>query len=108
MYDQKTVRMYEVERVLKECEAGQDEYGTMCYTYQALAKLDTLATDRIAIVTRCSECRHCFDADRKTPYDGEDWWYCEEWDTDVNAYASDPYRFFCADGERREDEISTK
>ena len=54
------------------------------------------------IVTRCSECMYCFDEDRETPYDGESWWYCARWDKETNAYGTDPYRFFCADGEVKE------
>ena len=54
-------------------------------------------------LVRCYECRHCFDigGDPMTPYDGEDWWYCARWDTDTSANRADPYKFFCADGERR-------
>lgn len=50
---------------------------------------------------RCSECMYCFNEDRETPYDGESWWYCARWDKETNVHGTDPYRFFCADGERR-------
>lgn len=55
-------------------------------------------------VVRCAECRHCFDlgGDPMEPYDGESEWYCDRWDTETSARWKDPYKFFCADGERRE------
>ena len=54
-------------------------------------------------VVRCAECRYCYDIgqDPMEPYDGEDVWHCEMWDREVSAYQVDPYRFFCARGERR-------
>ena len=54
-------------------------------------------------VVRCAECKHCFDAgpDPMVPYDGEDVWHCEMWGREASAYQVDPYRFFCARGERR-------
>ena len=57
-----------------------------------------------APVVRCAYCKHCFDigSDPMEPYDGESEWYCELFDRDTSAYEIDPYRFFCADGERRE------
>lgn len=56
-----------------------------------------------AEVVRCAECRHCYDAgpDPLVPYDGEDVWHCEMWGREASAYQVDPYRFFCAKGERR-------
>ena len=55
-------------------------------------------------VVRCADCKHCFDADGDpmVPYDGESEWYCARWDKETSAYGTDPYRFYCADGERRE------
>lgn len=57
-----------------------------------------------APVVRCAYCKHCFDLsnDPMEPYDGESEWYCERFDRDTSAYEIDPYRFFCADGERRD------
>ena len=57
-------------------------------------------------VVRCKNCKHCFsiDSDPLTPYDGESHWYCEKFDYDWNVLALDPCRFFCADGERRDEE----
>jgi hypothetical protein len=59
-----------------------------------------------APVVMCAYCKHCFDmgSDPMEPYDGESEWYCERFDRDTSAYEIDPYRFFCADGERRESE----
>ena len=59
-----------------------------------------------APVVRCAYCKHCFDlsSDPMEPYDGESEWYCERFDRDTSAYEIDPYRFFCADGERRDDD----
>ena len=56
-----------------------------------------------AAVVRCAECRYCYDVgqDPLEPYDGEDVWHCEMWGREVSAYQVDPYRFFCARGERR-------
>lgn len=61
------------------------------------------AVDAVPVV-RCAECRHCFDLgnDPMEPYDGESEWYCDRWDTETSARWKDPYKFFCADGERRE------
>ena len=53
-------------------------------------------------VVRCAECRYCVDADRDTPYDGDEEWYCRRWERYVSAYSVDPYRFYCAAGEKRE------
>lgn len=61
---------------------------------------DIPAVDAVPVV-RCSECRYCFNEDRETPYDGESWWYCERWNKETNVHGTDPYRFFCADAERR-------
>ena len=60
------------------------------------------AVDAVPVV-RCAECKHCFDAgpDPMVPYDGEDVWHCEMWGREASAYQVDPYRFFCARGERR-------
>lgn len=49
----------------------------------------------------CKDCKHCFDADRETPYDGDEEWYCRRWERYVSAYSVDPYRFYCAAGEAR-------
>lgn len=57
-------------------------------------------------VVRCADCKYCFDwgGDPMEPYDGESEWYCERWDKETSAYGTDPYRFYCADGERRDDD----
>ena len=55
-------------------------------------------------VVRCAGCRYCVDADRDTPYDGDEEWYCKRWERYVSAYSIDPYRFYCAAGERRDKE----
>lgn len=57
-------------------------------------------------VVRCAYCKHCYDmgSDPMEPYDGESEWYCARFDRDTSAYEIDPYRFYCADGERRESE----
>ena len=59
-----------------------------------------------APVVRCAYCKHCYDMgnDPMEPYDGESEWYCARFDRDTSAYEIDPYRFFCADGERRDDD----
>lgn len=59
-----------------------------------------------APVVRCAYCKHCYDMgnDPMVPYDGESEWYCARFDRDTSAYEIDPYRFFCADGERRDSE----
>lgn len=61
-----------------------------------------------APVVRCAYCKHCFDmgSDPMEPYDGESEWYCERFDRDTSAYEIDPYRFYCADGERRDDDAA--
>ena len=63
------------------------------------------AVDAVPVV-RCAYCKQCFDmgSDPMEPYDGESEWYCARFDRDTSAYEIDPYRFFCADGERRESE----
>lgn len=79
---------------------------------EALEKLDEkneqadITTADAAAVVRCAECRHCYDAgpDPLVPYDGEDVWHCEMWGREASAYQVDPYRFFCARGERRNGE----
>ncbi len=65
------------------------------------------AVDAVPVV-RCAYCKHCFDmgSDPMEPYDGESEWYCERFDRDTSAYEIDPYRFFCADGERRNDDAA--
>lgn len=57
-------------------------------------------------VVRCRDCRYCFsaDSDPLTPYDGESTWYCDRFDFDVDVLALDPCRFYCADGERRDED----
>lgn len=52
-------------------------------------------------VVRCKDCKHCFDYDKKTPYDGECEWYCKRWNKTFNSYLIDPYKFYCAEGKRR-------
>jgi hypothetical protein len=68
-------------------------------------KLQFVYTSDCVPVVRCAYCKHCFDLsnDPMGPYDGESEWYCERFDRDTSAYEIDPYRFFCADGERRDD-----
>ena len=71
----------------------------------AIQELKALpAVDAVPVV-RCAYCKHCFDmdSDPMEPYDGESEWYCDRFDRDTSAYEIDPYRFYCADGERRED-----
>lgn len=65
------------------------------------------AVDAVPVV-RCAYCKHCFDmgSDPMEPYDGESEWYCERFDRDTSAYEIDPYRFYCADGERRDDDAA--
>lgn len=60
-------------------------------------------SDMVAVV-RCAHCKYCYDisSDPMIPYDGDSEWYCERFDRDTSAYEIDPYRFYCADGERRE------
>lgn len=69
-------------------------------------KLQFVYTSDCVPVVRCAYCKHCFDmgSDPMEPYDGEREWYCERFDRDTSAYEIDPYRFFCADGKRRDDE----
>ena len=78
------------------------------YTYDAervfKRMIDNAPTVDAVPVVRCSECRYCFNEDRETPYDGESWWYCERWNKETNVHGTDPYRFFCADGESRDGE----
>lgn len=56
-------------------------------------------------VVRCRDCKYCFstDNDPLTPYNGETDWYCEEFDVDWHVLTLDPNRFYCANGERREE-----
>lgn len=58
----------------------------------------------IVPVVRCRDCKHCFSCenDPMTPYDGETDWYCAEFDVDWHVLTLDPNRFYCANGERRE------
>ena len=69
-------------------------------------KLQFVYTGEVVPVVRCAYCKYCFDmgSDPMEPYDGESEWYCERFDRDTSAYEIDPYRFFCADFERRESE----
>lgn len=71
-------------------------------------KLDFVHVRDCVPVVRCAYCKHCFDLsnDPMEPYDGESEWYCERFDRDTSAYEIDPYRFFCADGERRDDDAA--
>ena len=65
------------------------------------------AVDAVPVV-RCAYCKHCFDlsTDPMEPYDGESEWYCERFDRDTSAYEIDPYSFFCADGEWRDEDAA--
>lgn len=84
--------------------AAIDAHKRAAYWQDGERKIAELpAVDAVPVV-RCKDCKHCFDEDRETPYDGESWWYCGRWDKETCAYGTDPYRFYCADGERREDE----
>lgn len=66
--------------------------------------VDAMPAADAEVVVRCAECRHCFDIgqDPMVPYDGEDVCHCEMWGREASAYQVDPYRFFCAKGERRD------
>ena len=95
-----------------ECECCP--YENVCFGDDEVELFDTLARDALALLkaqeprVRCAYCKHCFDMsnDPMEPYDGESEWYCERFDRDTSAYEIDPYRFFCADGERRDDDGS--
>ena len=66
---------------------------------------DVIYTSDARPVTRCAWCRHCYDAGDApqllTPYDGVDVWYCDVLGFTVSSYARDPYKWYCAAGERR-------
>jgi hypothetical protein len=72
--------------------------------------LDGVPAVDAAPVVRCAYCKHCFDmgSDPMEPYDGESEWYCARFDRDTSAYEIDPYRFFCADGERRDEDAADR
>lgn len=67
---------------------------------------DAPAVDAVPVM-RCRNCIHCFntDSDPMEPYDGEAHWYCDEFDTDWNVLQLDPNRFYCANGDRRDDDV---
>ena len=57
----------------------------------------------------CSDCKHCFDlknADPMTPYsgNGDGSFFCTSFDMDFYAPRYRAEAFYCADGERRENE----
>lgn len=63
-------------------------------------------SDRVDVV-RCKDCRHCFElsaTDPMTPYcGGADGFFCEAFDMDFYTPHYDAGKYYCADGERRED-----
>lgn len=83
-----------------------DEYGVsvLCGAVDLVIK-GLPSVDAVPVV-RCAECKYCFDwgSDPMEPYDGESEWYCERWDKETSAYGTDPYRFYCEDGERRDED----
>jgi hypothetical protein len=100
----------EIEEYIEEYSELEPETGyhnlKWCAMEEAKDVLSKLpAVDAVPVV-RCAYCKHCFDmgSDPMEPYDGESEWYCERFDRDTSAYNIDPYRFFCADGERRDSE----
>lgn len=95
------MRLIDKDAVLKLCSKSGEGVVSYEEVEEKLPEIDA------EIVTRCSECRHCYNEDCETPYDGGAWWYCARWDKGTNAYGTDPYRFYCADGERREDNDKT-
>jgi hypothetical protein len=76
------------------------------WTVKQMDKLQFVYTSDCVPVIRCASCKHCFDigSDPMEPYDGESEWYCARFDGNTSAYEIDPYRFFCACGERRDDD----
>lgn len=79
----------------------------MCMPWSEVERmLRELPAVDAAPVVRCRDCKHCFSCenDPMTPYDGETDWYCAEFDVDWHVLTLDPNRFYCANGERREDE----
>lgn len=73
-------------------------------------KLDFVHVRDCVPVIRCAYCKHCFDigSDPMEPYDGESEWYCARFDRHTSAYEINPYRFFCADGERRDEDAADR
>lgn len=92
-------------RILGRCNANfYWEDGEPIPAAEIAAAVEMAIEALEAAPVRCAECRFCYDVgeDPMVPYDGESEWYCEKWDEETSAYGTDPYRFYCADGERRE------
>lgn len=84
----------------------QEKSCVSCPLYEDHYCVDTLVSlirekigqaERAAKVN-CSQCVHC----EKSCYAG--FWHCEAWDQEISMAAHDPEKYFCAEGERREDE----
>lgn len=104
----KVRELFRVAETCDKCQQSNIDCGSERASYYTprdiCGLLDETEEADVVQVVRCSECRYCFDEDRETPYDGESWWYCERWDKETNVHGTDPYRFFCADGESRDGE----
>lgn len=42
----------------------------------------------------CTDCKHC------TKSDLAGFWHCEAWGQEISMKVHDPYKYFCAEGER--------
>ena len=86
--------------------AALDVLVTSPNFHTTLTRIEELPAVEAVPVVRCAYCKHCYDmgSDPMEPYDGESEWYCARFDRDTSAYEIDPYRFFCVDGKRRDDD----
>lgn len=67
-------------------------------------KIDRLV-DTVQVV-RCKDCQFCLEEGENgemEAYHYGNYWYCDHWGKGTSVYGTDPERFYCADGERREE-----
>ena len=60
----------------------------------AIKRIDRAPTVDAVPVVRCVDCE-CF---RPTGTNLNGYWFCQNWDMDMLEEATDPKRFYCADG----------
>lgn len=59
--------------------------------------IDNAPTVDAVPVVRCKDCKHC----EKSCFAG--FWHCEAWGQEICMAVHDPEKYFCAEGERREE-----
>jgi hypothetical protein len=96
----------DAEYIKNLCQNPANSEDWLGGVYDAINAVEDVNAVNAALVVRCRDCVHCFsvESDPLTPYDGESAWYCDRFDFDVDVLALDPCRFYCADGERRDED----